>query len=324
MIAQDFRNYLKRYYETSARRMRFPCTTIENFVHWQGEAHNQLTRLLAIGDLSQVPLEMTVHVEEDAGAYRIQKISYQTLPGIRVPAYLLTPRQDGSKSPTLLAPHGHGYGKEQLMSEDGAYHQYVRRFAEAGFVVLVPDQISFGERTETPGCSFEHEVLNMLGGTLIGYRLWDLARALDLLETLPQVDDTRIGCAGLSLGGEMTLYLAAHDPRVKVACIASFLTSFAGTFLKEPHCTCGYIPGMARDFEHADIAALIAPRPLMIQAGTQDPSFLVEDARATYEELAELYQMLGHTDRVALDTFDGGHEFYVEPAIEWFEKWFAI
>lgn len=321
MFAQDFLRYVLHLRGNKTRQMRFPCTTVESFIHWQLEAHEQLVRLLATAALSRVPPEIEVHSEEDSGSYRIQKISYQVLPDVRIPAYLLLPNQNHQPCPTLLAPHGHGYGKEQVLNEDGAYHHYIRRFAEEGYVVLAPDQIGFGERTENPGCSFPHESLNLLGQTLIGLRLWELTGALDLLEALPQVDTTRIGCAGLSLGGEMTLYLAAYDPRVQVACIACFLTSFEGTFLKEPHCTCGYVPGMAQYFEHADIAALIAPRPLMIQAGTKDPSFLVEDARASYEELAELYQLLGHGGRVELDVFDGGHEFHVEPALHWFRQW---
>ena len=136
------------------------------------------------------------------------------------------------------------------------------------------------------------------------------------------VDPDRIGCAGLSLGGEMTLYLAACDPRIKVACVACFLTSFKGTFLKEAHCTCGYVPKMARDFEHVDIASLIAPNPLMIQAGNLDPSFLVEDAMEAYTELLELYQMLDVANFVTLDVFEGGHEFHLDPVLAWFGQWF--
>ena len=211
------------------------------------------------------------------------------------------------------------------MNEDGIYHKYPHRFAEAGFVVLVPEHISFGERANPEpryrGCSFEHEALNLLDSTAIGYRLWELQRALDLLETLPQVGSNRIGCAGLSLGGEMTLYLAACDRRIRVACIACFLISFKGTFLKEPHCTCGYVPQMVRDFEHVDLASLIAPQPLMMQAGKQDGSFLVEDAQRSYEGLIELYGMLSGGEQIALDVFEGGHEFDLDPALDWFQQW---
>ena len=319
----DFRNYLDRLYKENSRQMRFRGTTPAEFESWEKEARSKVIELLSIDHLSPVPLDMQILSEQDAGSYTVQKIAYQTLPEIWVPAYLLIPKSNSSSMPAVLCPHGHGYGKDQVMDEDGAYHKYSRRLAEAGFITLVPDHISFGERANPniKGCSFEHEFLNLLGSTVIGYRMWDLQRALDLLESLPQVDNERIGCGGLSLGGEMTLYLVACDTRVKVACISCFLTSFAGTFLKEPHCTCGYVPKMARYFEHADIAALIAPRPLLIQAGTQDPSFLASDAEAAYEELQELYGMLGCKERVSLGIFEGGHEFHIETGIPWFERW---
>jgi len=319
----DFCNYLDRLYQEQSRQMRFRGATPNEFKIWELEARAKVIDLLSIDHLTPMPLDIQILSEEDAGSYTVQKIAYQTLPEVWVPAYLLTPKHSSGPMPTVLCPHGHGYGKEQVMNEDGAYHKYPHRLAEAGFVTLVPDHISFGERANPkhPGCSFEHEALNLLGSAVIGYRIWDLQRALDLLESLPQVDNERIGCGGLSLGGEMTLYLAACDTRIKVACISCFLTSFAGTFLKEPHCTCGYIPKMAHYFEHADIAALIAPRPLLFQAGTQDPSFLASDAEASYEELQKLYEILGYKEQVSLDVFEGGHEFHLETALPWFERW---
>ncbi len=327
----DFRNYLKRIYQENSRQMRFTGNTPEEFKGWEQEALAKVVELLSIEHLEFSPtlkcggLDVQILSDEDAGSYTVQKIAYQTFPDVWVPAYLLTPKSASGPTPTVLCPPGHGYGKEQVMNEDGAYHKYPRHLAEAGFVTLVPDHIGFGERANPnkgyQGCNFEHESLNLLGGTVIGYRMWDLQRAIDVLETLPQVDSKRIGCAGLSLGGEMTLYLSACDIRVSVACIAGFLTSFAGTFLKEPHCICGYVPKMARYFEHADIASLIAPRPLLVQSGTKDGSFLSSDAEAAYKELDELYRHLGCGEKVALDVFEAGHEFHLDTAIAWFKRW---
>ena len=78
---------------------------------------------------------------------------------------------------------------------------------------------------------------------------------------------------------------------------------------------------MVGDFEHVDLASLIAPQPLMMQAGKQDGSFLVEDAQRSYEGLIELYGMLSGGERIALDVFEGGHEFDLDPALDWFQQW---
>lgn len=320
----DFCKYLDNLYKKNSRQMRFAGSTRDEFIDWQTQARAKLIELLAIDHLDLLPLDLELLSEKEQENYLVQKISYQTLPNVRVPAYLLTPKRD-YPMPTVLCPHGHGFGKEQVMNENGSYNKYPRHLADAGFVALVPDHISFGERANPDkrysGCTFEHEALNLLGGTIVGYRMWDLQRAVDLLEKLPQVDSSRIGCAGLSLGGEMTLYLTACDTRIKAAVISCFLTSFAGTFLKEPHCYCGYIPKMAKYFEHADIAALISPRPLMIQAGLQDPSFLVKDAQASYEELKPLYKLFEEDQKITIDVFDQGHIFHLEPAVEWLKKW---
>ncbi|MCC6442670.1 MAG: acetylxylan esterase [Armatimonadetes bacterium] len=323
----DFRNYLHALYQNRSRQARFQGRTPEDFTAWEPEARARLLDLLGTAHLEISPLDVRTLGEEDRGSYLFRKIAYRTLPGLYVPAYLLLPKNASRPMPAVLCPHGHGWGKDHVMLEEECYHRYPHYLAEAGFCALVPDHISFGERANPDegyrGCSFEHEALSLLGSSVIGYRMWDIQRALDVLESLPEVDKSRIGCAGLSLGGEMTLYLSACDTRVKAACIAGFLTSFKGTFLKEPHCTCGYIHGMARDFEHADIASLIAPRPLLIQSGSLDPSFLESDARKAYAEILSLYRLLGKEERVCLDIFEGGHEFHVSTALAWFQKWLS-
>ena len=319
-----FRNYLKDFYAEHSRQMKFCGNTPELFGEWKESARQRVLELLSIDHLPVKTPEIQIIDEVRYDNYTMQKIQYQTLPELVVPAYLFIPENCTSPLPTLLCPPGHGNGINQVIEEEGAYYKYPHAFAAAGYIALVPEHISFGERSASGHgeCGFDHEALNLLGSTVIGYRMWELQRSLDILESLPQVDSNRIGCAGLSLGGEMTLYLAACDPRIKAACVSCFLTSFKGTFLKEPHCTCGYVPKMARDFEHADIASLIAPNPLMIQAGTLDPQFLAEDATEAYTELSELYQMLDATDLVTLDIFEGGHEFHLDSALAWFEQWF--
>ena len=325
----DFLQYVHQLYSDTSRQMQFQGP-IETFDNWKQKAKSKVIELLQISDLpsfKEQPFHPKLKTLSEKKLPNVQliKVQYQTLPSLIVTAYLLVPTNNDQPKPTILCPPGHGQGINQVVLEPGnSYHLYPRKLAEAGYVAFVPEHISFGQRSNPEpyhGCRFDHEVLNLLGGTVIGYRMWELQRAIDLLMTLPMVDNDRIGCAGLSLGGEMTLYLAACDERIKAACIACFLTSFQSTFLKEPHCTCGYVPQMAKYFEHADIGTLISPRPLMIQAGDKDPSFLVSDAPQAYDQLANHYQALGAEEKISLDIFSGGHEFNVQPAIDWFDQW---
>ena len=328
-MQNDFLQYMRHLYDKTARQMRFQGP-IEDFYDWKPKARSKILELLQISDLPSFTdnifeTEFEILSEKQLPNYQLLKVQYQTLPSLVVSAYLLIPTQTDQPKPTILCPPGHGTGIDQVIFESkSSYHRYPEKLAEAGYVAFVPEHISFGYRSNPEpyhGCRYDHAALSLLGSTVIGYRMWELQRAIDLLMNLPCVDNDRIGCAGLSLGGEMTLYLAACDERIQVACVACFLTSFQSTFLKELHCTCGYVPQMAKYFEHADIATLISPRPLMIQAGDVDPSFLASDATQAYKELSYHYQALGAKDKVRLNIFSGGHEFDVQPAIEWFDQW---
>src|SRR5690606_1498519 len=105
----------------------------------------------------------------------------------------------------------------------------------------------------------------MLGKTLLGMRVWDAMRAIDVLQSLPGVAADRIGCIGISGGGTTTLFTSALDTRVKAAVIASYLNTFRESILAVRHCECNYVPGILRYAEMPDIACAIAPRALFVE-----------------------------------------------------------
>jgi len=200
------------------------------------------------------------------------------------------------------------------MEEQGVYKRYPFSLVQRGLAALVPEHIGFGERTGAPGKDaganhplFYH-ALTLLGENAMGYLVWDLRCALDVLQSLPEVDGERLGCYGLSLGGEMTLLLMACDTRVKAAGISGFLTSYKSTFLDESHCGCGYAYKLGRCLEHQDIAALFVPRPLVVESGTKDPSFHVDAAKESVAYLRTLYGLCGAEEHIEHDVFEGAHE----------------
>ena len=288
-----------------------------------------MMQLLAGHDQPIVPMKLKRTVEKETDSYIRERIYYQTLPGVYVPAFLITPKNVSSPAPAVLCPPGHGSGMNQVMDEEnGLYKQYPLELVERGMVVLVPEHAGFGERCIAEGEDAKYAShgyfylsVNLLGESQMGYLLWDLRRAIDLLQSLPQVDPNRIGCYGLSLGGEMTLFTAAADRRIKAACISGFLCSYKSSFLDQGHCGCGYVYGLAKYLEHADIAALIAPRPLLIESATEDPIFPVNVARRTYRELKKTYGLFDAKDRIAQDVFEGSHEISGAKAYDWFAKW---
>ena len=151
----------------------------------------------------------------------------------------------------------------------------------------------------------------------MGERLWDLMRCVDYLESLPQVDKSRIGCAGLSLGGEMAMWLGAMDERIAATVSAGFLTTM--DHMEQNHCMCWKFDGLRELVDFADIYSLTAPRPLQCQNGLQEPpsQFYVPLARQAMEEIRTIYDDTGKPENVALDVHNEGHVIDL-PALVYF------
>jgi dienelactone hydrolase len=162
----------------------------------------------------------------------------------------------------------------------------------------------------------------MAGVVPLERNLLDLGRALDVLCAHPLVDSTRVGVAGLSYGGTCTLLLAALDERVRVAIVSGYLSSWRAAHTV-PWNMCGsqVMPGQLGAIEHVDIAALVAPRPLLVESGTDDMIFPVASARATVDRLRPLYARLGASEAIAHDVFEGDHQWHGAEVPAFLERW---
>jgi len=323
-LGKSFADHLKELYRTHSRTRAFRGNTREELISWQEETRARLLELLG-GRCETIPDPRLQRKRiEDRDGLVIERLLYQTRPGLWAPAFLVRPEEIVTPLPAVLCPPGHGEGMNQVVFETGIYKQYPLEIARRGMVAMVPEHIGFGERTTEDNDAnhpFYYLSLNLLGESAIGFLLWDLQRALDVLTALPEVDGDRIGCYGLSLGGEMTLFAAATDTRIRAACISGFFCSYASSFLAEQHCGCGYVHGLARELEHVDIAALIAPRPLIVESATRDPIFPVEVARENATQLREIYAQLDAEDQVLQDVFEGEHEISGRLAPDALEQW---
>ncbi len=321
-LGTAFRGYIDRLYRRG-RQWRCRHMTPSGLPQWQTETRVRLLELL--GDLGEEPTPLALRRElvEETREYRRERLLYDVLPEITVPATLLTPVGITTRGPAVLCPPGHGEGVKQVIDEtDRAYQGYPVTLARHGFVCLVPENLGFGER-QAPDHQSDHgyydHALNLLGQSSLGVMRHDLSRALDVLIGLPEVDAGRIGCWGLSLGGELTLLLTATDMRIRAAAISGFLSSYESTFLANPHCSCGYAPGLARYLEHADIAALIAPRPLWVEIGDNDASFPYQATEVAIQELSVIYALAGAAgEALTYHLFAGGHEISGQDAVDWF------
>jgi dienelactone hydrolase len=283
-----------------------------------------------------VPLDLEVVETTDAGAYRREYVVFDTEPAMSVPAFLLVPHARPEPGPAVLAIHGHGPGKSAVcaLDDDASrravaedHGDYAHQLAVRGYVVLAPDLRCFGERTDwNPpdkyACDLNLVHATAAGASPLAQNLWDLARALDVLEQHPLVDPARIGVAGLSYGGTCALFLAARDPRVAAAVVSGYFCSWRDAH-RVPWNLCGsqVLPGMLTEIEHTGLGALIAPRPLLVETGTDDLIFPVAGARREMARLARVYEAVDASDRLEHDVFEGGHRWHGERAYPFLDRW---
>jgi dienelactone hydrolase len=294
---------------------------------WRERARSRLLELLG-PDPRSVPPDLACTDTVEVGSYTRHRLLFDTEETMAVPAFLLVPHARDRPGPAVLAIHGHGPGKAEVcgLDDDEAtaaairedHGDYGHRLAEAGYVVLAPDLRLFGERTgfELPNryaCD-----LNLVHAYAAGYNplaqnLWDLRRALDVLAEHHLVDPQRLGAVGFSYGGTCTLFLAALDERVRAAVVSGYLCTWSASH-RLPGNLCGsqVLPGMLGTLDHVDVGGLVAPRPLLVESGTEDLAFPVEGAREVVAQLRAVYGALGAGDALDHDVFAGGHAWHGE------------
>ena len=296
---------------------------------WRPRCRRRLTDLLGPFP-ERVPLNLETLDQQQCDGYRRDKVVFDTEDTMSVPAYLLTPDDRATPGPAILACHGHGPGKAQavgLETTDAPNSDYAHQLARRGYVVLAPDLRCFGERADwnPPGiyaCDINLVHATMAGLSPLTQNLWDLARGLDVLVGHHLVDPARVGMVGLSLGGTMTLFLSAWDDRVAAAVVSGFFSSWAEAH-KVPWNMCGsqVLPGMLGQIEHVDLGALIVPRPLLVQTGTEDLIFPLAAANRSVAQLEQVYEHVDAKERLRHDVFDGEHEWRSAAPEAFLDRW---
>ncbi len=204
-----------------------------------------------------------------------------------------------------------------------------------GMVALVFDPIDQGERgqmlSQWPSLSGTkaHTTLGvgsmLLGRNTARFEIWDGMRAIDYLQSRPEVDPTRIGCAGLSGGGTQTSYLMALDERVTVAAPACYLTNFERLFatIGPQDAEQNIFGQLAFGMDHADYIMMRAPRPTLICAATGD-FFDISGTWTSFRYAKRLYSRMGFAERVDLIEHDGEHNYHKplrEATTRWMMRW---
>jgi hypothetical protein len=301
---------------------------------WKQEAPKARAELFEMLGLSPLPprtqLKPVITGTELVGAVRIEKLHFQSMPQLYVTGNFYLPKDAPAKPlPTILYVCGHSVMKKDGVSygNKAGYHHHGMWFAQQGYACLIIDTLQLGE------IEGEHHGTHRLdkwwwisrGYTPAGVEAWNSIRALDYLETRPEVDSQRIGVTGRSGGGAYSWWIAALDDRIKVAAPTAGVTSMHNHVVDgviEGHCDCMFQLNTYR-WDYDRLVALVAPRPLLICNTDKDPIFPIDGVFQLYQSARRIYGLLGADAALGLQVAEGPHKD-VQPlntgAFHWMER----
>jgi pimeloyl-ACP methyl ester carboxylesterase len=269
-------------------------------------------------DKRRVPLEIEIVSEETTDKYIRRKVRFTPEPDDRVPAWILIPRQitQSAPAPAMLCLHQtNNVGKDEPVGLGGLQAlRYAHELAELGYVCIAPDYPSFGEYRY----DFKTQGAHYASGSMKA--IWNNIRAVDLLETLPEVDKHRIGVIGHSLGGHNALFTAFFDIRLKAVITSCGFTPFHDYYK-------GQLKGWTSDrympliretyqndpnkvpFDFYEILAGLAPRGCYSNSPINDSNFEVAGVRKAFQKAESVFELYAAESRLKLATPDALHDF---------------
>ncbi|HPC11065.1 MAG TPA: acetylxylan esterase [candidate division Zixibacteria bacterium] len=303
--------------------LAYPTYTFPSAEAWRARAAHLRDHILASCGLlpppEKMPLAPVIFHRLEREGYTVEKAYFESWPGFYVTGNLYRPRGRQGPFPGVLSPHGH-WGRGRFADEGepaGGVPMRAIALARLGCVVFTYDMVGYGDSKRQIGHSFASEQNELWGLSLMKLQLWNAIRGLDFLASLPDVDPERLACTGASGGGTQTFILMAVDERVKVAAPVCMVSAFM-----QGGCECENAPLLRLDTINPEIAALMAPRPLILVSASGDwtsktPSVELPMVRSVYE-------LLGAADRLAGAHFEAPHNYNRdsrEAVYNFFLKW---
>jgi dienelactone hydrolase len=319
-------------YERAPRALQFRASqapTPGQAETWQAALRERVIELIGGFPATKVALRPSVLETRTFPGYRREKIVFESRPGVTVLAYLLLPDKRRTPSPTMICVPGHGRGVDDIVGIDekgadrtdktGYQHDFAIQVAEAGMAAVAIEPMGFGCRRDPlnarqglsrKACDPVSGMALMLGQSMVGWRVWDVMRTIDYVETRAELDARRVGCMGISGGGTVTVFASALEPRIRAAMVSGYLNTFRDSVGSLAHCSDNYVPGILNWAEMYDIAGLIAPRPLFVESGEKDNIFPIRASIDSFNKVRAIYSVFGATDRIEQEVFPDEHSFW--------------
>lgn len=290
------------------------------------------TLLTLLGRLPARPARPAVKTlwRQDRGEFWVEKFEFDNGAGAIVPGYLLLPKTAAAKSPAILYCHWHAgeydLGKEELFQDKHTPEAPGPALARRGYVVVAIDASGFGERNgQGPDGPGERDYraeetaskFNLwVGRSFWGMLLRDDLMALDYLASRPEVDASRIGVTGMSMGSTRTWWLMALDERLKVGVAIACMTRYQNMILHgaiHEHDIGYFVPGVLNHFDSEAVISLIAPRPVLFQTGDRDNGSPVDGIHAIETTVRSVYRLYGREDAFQSLVYKGQGHIYTPP-----------
>jgi hypothetical protein len=327
MFADYFRAETTRLAEASLAEIR----TLDDWKSRRATYREQLLEMLGLSPLPErTNLKPVVTGRVEHAEFTVEKLHFQSLPGLYVTANLWVPRNlGGKKAPAILYACGHAVVKDGQLSlgNKTGYQHHGAWFARHGYVCLAIDTIQLGELEGVHHGTrrFGMYWWNSRGYSPAGVEAWNGMRAIDYLQSRPEVDPARIGMTGRSGGGAYTWYTAALDERIRVAVPVAGITDLRNHVIDgtvKGHCDCMFMVNTHR-WDYGQLAALIAPRPLLIANSDKDPIFPLDGVVRIHSAVARIYALHKASERLGLLITEGPHKDTQDlqvPAFRWFNR----
>jgi dienelactone hydrolase len=336
----DSKEFCLSEYDALEPALSFTATTPNAARRWQQRARTKFIDRLGGFPSRRAPLNVELLETKDLGTYTREKIVFDTRENLSTIGYLLLPKDAPRPLPAIVCVSGHGRGLPDIlgMADDGSQRternvgyskEYAVQCVEHGYATFAVEQLAFGTRRDDaarragPGvesCRPAACAALLMGQTMAGWRVWDAMRAIDYLETRPEVDAKRVGTLGASGGGTTSLLTAASDQRVKAAVVSAYFNTFRDSIVSLSHCPDNYVPGLLQDMEMYDLSGLVAPRALFVESGRNDRIFPIAGSQKAAAKAREIYTAFGVPDRFGYEIHDGGHEVHLVGAFDFLKR----
>ena len=331
--------FTHKLYESAALRMSFQSQNRRDAEQWQKNLRAKITELLGGFPAKRSPLETQILEVREFPGYHREKFVFQSRPDAWVLAYLLTPKSVRGPHATVVCIPGHGRGVDDIVGIDdkgqdrtekvGYQYDFAIQATEHGMAAVAIEPMAFGCRRDAitkkkglgaAACQPAAGAALLLGQTMIGWRVYDVMRTIDWIETRRELDAQRVGCMGISGGGTCTTFASALEPRIRAAMISGYLNTFRDCIMSVSHCIDNYVPGILNWAEMYDVAGLIAPRPMFAESGEKDDIFPIAASLASFERVKKIYEVFGADRVIDHETFDGPHSFWGKRGLPFLAK----